>query len=295
MDTAIVALGGNALINSEEHETDEKQFEVAKETVKGLKKILKNKETVLTHGNGPQVGNLYLQQEFSKKDIPKLPLHTCVAMTQGQIGYYLQKAMNKEDIDSVSIVTQVVVNSKDPSFHDPKKPIGPYYKKKKNKWNMVKKRKGWRRVVPSPKPLKVVELNEIKSLLKEGFTTIACGGGGIPVVKEGKSLHGVDAVIDKDRATALLGKSLEIDEMYMVTNVPYVYRGYGGKNQEKINKMNLNEAKEMMVHGEFGEGSMKPKIESAIDFLESGGEKVVITNVKNASKILKGEGTKLTR
>ncbi len=290
MDTAIVALGGNTLSNPGKRFTDEEQFKTVNLTIKRLLKLFEGRKVVLTHGNGPQVGDLYLQQERTKKEVSPLSLHTCVAMTQGQLGYHIQRSLASLGISGATIVTQVVVDPSDPAFKNPTKPIGPYYEEKKSEWNMEKKRGGWRRVVPSPKPVEIVEIKEIKKVLSEGTLAISCGGGGIPVVKEGNELVGVDAVIDKDKTSSLLAKELEAKELYIVTDVPYVYQNYGKKNQEKILEMSLREAKELIEKEEFEEGSMKPKIEAAVDFLESGGEEVLITNSEN---VIKGKGTKL--
>lgn len=286
---AIIALGGNTLVEPEEEPTDKKQLKRVKETIDKLRPILHNNPTIITHGNGPQAGNLLIQQERAEEEVPELPLDTCVAMTQGQIGHYIEKAT---DSKTVSLVTQVEVDPEDPALQDPKKPVGPYYEKKPGEeWKVTKQDGGWRRVVPSPEPQRIIEIKEIKQLVDKGFNVVACGGGGVPVKKEEERYEGVEAVIDKDKVSALLGKQLNASKMYLITDVPYVYRAYGAEDQEKIEKMHVSEARELLKKGEFGEGSMKPKIESVIRFLSSGGDKAVITNIENTDKILQGEGT----
>lgn len=287
--TAIIALGGNTLVKPGEKGNDKNQLNRVKKTLKKLKPIIEKGKTAITHGNGPQVGNILIQQEKSKEEIPTLPLDTCGAMSQGQIGYYLEKASNPK---TVSLITQVEVDEDDPAFENPTKPIGPYYYEKPNRgWKMKKEREGWRRVVPSPEPRRIVEIDQIKQLLKEGFNVVTCGGGGIPVKNTKNGLKGVEAVIDKDKATALLGKQINAEKMYLITDVPYVYRNYGTENQEKIEKMTQDQAQKLLEKDEFEEGSMKPKIEAAVRFLSSGGKKAVVTDIENADKIPKGKGT----
>lgn len=286
---AIIALGGNTLVEPGEEPSDETQLQRTKETLKKLKPLIKSNPTVITHGNGPQAGNLLIQQEEAKEEVPELPLDTCVAMTQGQIGYYIEKST---DSKTVSLVTQVEVDADDPAFQNPKKPVGPRYEEKPDKdWEMTKQDGKWRRVVPSPEPRKIIEIKQIKHLLDKGFNAVACGGGGVPVKKTDHEYEGIEAVIDKDKVSALLGKQLNASKLYMITDVPYVYRDYGTENQEKIEKMHISKARKLLKEDEFGEGSMKPKIEAATRFLSSGGDKVIITNIDNADKILEDKGT----
>lgn len=286
---SIIALGGNTLVDPQGKPTDKKQLKRVKETFNKLRPILHNNPTIITHGNGPQAGNLLIQQERAKEEVPELPLDTCVAMTQGQIGHYIEKAT---DSRAVSLITQVEVDSEDPAFQNPKKPVGPYYEEKpEEEWEVIEQDEGWRRVVPSPEPQKIVEIREIKQLLDRGFNVVACGGGGVPVKKEKEQYKGVEAVIDKDKVSALLGKQMNASKLYLITDVPYVYREYGTKNQEKIENMHISEARELLKEGEFSEGSMKPKIEAVTRFLSSGGEKAIITNIDNADQVSSGGGT----
>ncbi|MFQ6020667.1 MAG: carbamate kinase, partial [Candidatus Aenigmatarchaeota archaeon] len=277
---AIVALGGNALITPKEKGTIKQQKKHIYETISHLKNLSKKYKLIITHGNGPQVGDLLIQQKSTKK-VPEMPLDVLGAMTQGQLGYLLQKAIQKQlKKRAVTVITQILVDPKDKAFRNPTKPIGPYYKNKIEK-NMIKEPEGWRKVVPSPKPKKIIEINEIKSLVKN-FIVIACGGGGIPVTKKG----GVEAVIDKDLATELLAIQIKADLLIFLTDVDYVYLNYRKKNQRPLKKLTVKQVKKYMNH--FKEGSMKPKIEASINFLKYG-KKVIITKPKLLDKALKGK------
>lgn len=280
MKIAVIALGGNALITPKEKGTLEQQMRHIDKTVSHLKKLSKKYKLVITHGNGPQVGDLLIQQH-STKEIPSMPLDVCDAMTQGQLGYLLQKSIqNILNKKAVTVVTQILVDKKDPAFKKPTKPIGPYYKTKIEK-NMIKEPEGWRKVVPSPKPKQIIEIDQIKSLIKN-YIVIACGGGGVPVIKE-KELKGIEAVIDKDYATELLASELKADLLIFLTDVDSVYLNYGSRNPISIAEMNVKEAKKLMRH--FKEGSMKPKIEASINFLKKG-KKVIITKPELLDKAL---------
>ena len=275
MTIAIIALGGNSLIHPGERGTAKQQEARVKKTIQKMKSYFKEYKVVICHGNGPAVGNLLIQQHMSKRTVPEMPMHIAVAMTQAQIGYFIQK----EIANSVTVVTQIIVDPKDKAFKNPTKPIGPYYKSMVTKY-MKKEPEGWRKVVASTKPLKIVELEQIKHLIKN-YTVICCGGGGIPV---NKKLEGVDAVIDKDYATVLLAKELKANTIIFLTDVNYVYKNYNTKKQEKIEKMTLKEAEKLLKQGTFAEGGMKPKIEASIDFLKHGGKKVLITNPDSKTK-----------
>jgi len=232
MKIVVVALGGNVVITPKEKGTPVQQLRHIDNTVSHLKRLIRKYRLVITHGNGPQVGDLLIQQEMGKKKVPAMPLDVCGAMTQAQLGYWLQRCLkNKLNKQAVTVVTQVLVDKKDPDFKRPTKPIGPYYKKKIMR-KMVKEPEGWRRVVPSPKPKKIIEIDEIKALVKKGYVLIACGGGGIPVVRERGKLKGVEAVIDKDRSAQRLANQLKADTLILLTDVPYVYLNYGMKNQK---------------------------------------------------------------
>ena len=283
MKIAVIALGGNALITPKEKGTIEQQMKHIDKTISHLKNLSKKYKLVLVHGNGPAVGNLLIQQEKGKP-IPPMSLDVCDAMTQGHLGYLLQKSVqNILNKKAITVVTQVLVNKNDSAFKKPTKPIGPYYKTKIEK-NMIKEPEGWRRVVPSPKPIKIIEIEQIKSLIKN-YVVIACGGGGVPVIRE-NGLKGIEAVIDKDCATELLASELKADLLIFLTDVDSVYLNYESKNPIAIAEMNVKEAKKLMKH--FKEGSMKPKIEASINFLKKG-KKVIITKPELLDKALEGK------
>jgi len=296
MKVAVVALGGNAILKSNEKGTFRQQLKNIDKTVKQLIALLKKYRIAITHGNGPQVGNLLLQQEKSKQKIPPMPLDVCDAMTQGQIGYFLQMSIKNQLKKPVTtVVTQILVDKKDPAFKKPTKPIGPYYSKKIFK-KMIKEEEGWRKVVPSPKPKKIIEIEGIKNLIKKGVITIACGGGGIPVVLKKGKLTGIEAVIDKDYASQKLATELKAETLILLTDIEYVYLNYGKKNQKPLKKITIKEATTYLKKGHFMEGSMKPKIEASIEFLRKGGKKVIITELLSLEKALRGKaGTVITR
>jgi carbamate kinase len=249
---------------------------------------------VLTHGNGPVVGNIVLRNEAGHEwhGLPIMPLYVCGADSQGGLGYMLQQALQNSlharglQRPVASLVTQVIVAEDDPAFDQPRKPIGPFYTAKQAEilrreqgWVMVEDAKrGYRRVVPSPAPREVVEWEAIKTMIKAGIITIAVGGGGIPTIREANGqLRGVDAVIDKDRASALLGKLIGADSLVLVTSIDRVYRRYGTPTAAGITQIDASEAANLLASGEFPPGSMGPKIESALAFLSSGGQEVIIT------------------
>lgn len=258
---------------------------------------------VITHGNGPQVGSQLLRSEAGSSQTYTLPLDVCVAMTQGEIGYIIQTSLQSIfrsrniSIPVASLITQVLVDKHDPAFQNPTKPIGPFYskeaaQKKRDElnWNIVEDAaRGYRRVVPSPKPLEVIEQDIILDCLERGIIVIASGGGGIPVTFENGTMTGVEAVIDKDRASALLATELNIERFIISTEVEKVYLNFRKSNQMAIDKISLDEAKKYLDEGHFLEGSMKPKIEAAIEFLESGGKEVIITNPEHLADAIKGK------
>lgn len=290
MKSVVVALGGNALIHPNEMGTAERQIARVNETVLHLEPLTKAFTLVLTHGNGPQVGNLLLQQERSKEVVPEMPLDTLDAMTQGQLGYWIQQSVeNILKKNAVTIVTRVLVDRNDPAFRHPTKPIGPYYEEKVFP-SMVKLPQGWRRIVASPKPLSIVDIEEIVSLIKGDFVVIACGGGGIPVIMERGLFLGIEAVIDKDYSSAKLANQLGADDLIFLTDVPAVYRNYGQAGQQTIERMTVKEAEILLEAGEFAIGSMKPKIEASIDFLRGGGERVIITSVEEINNAIMSRG-----
>ena len=290
----VIALGGNALLKRGEplsYDAQEKNVELA---AKSIKNIAKNHKIVITHGNGPQVGNIMIQVESALGKAYPVPLHVAVAESEGEIGYLLEQALYNELKKPVaSILTQVIINKNDIAFKNPTKPIGPYYSKKesellKKKCYAMKKINGsYRRVVASPKPLSIVEAPIIKKLASMGIITIAAGGGGIPVFKK-HGLHGIDAVVDKDLASACLAKSINADMLIILTDVPCVYLNYGKKNQSALRKLSIKEARKLLKEGHFPEGSMGPKIEAVIEFAETGG-KAIITNFSSLREALHGK------
>ncbi|MFH1474202.1 MAG: carbamate kinase [Candidatus Aenigmatarchaeota archaeon] len=285
MKIAVVALGGNAVITTKERGTVEQQIKHINQTVSHLKKLSKKYKLVLTHGNGPEVGNLLIQQEMGRSEVPAMPLDVCDAMTQGQLGYLIQNCIqNILRKKSVTVLTRVQVDKNDKAFERPTKPIGPFYKIKTEK-NMINEPEGWRKVVPSPKPKRIIEIEQIKSLLRQGSIVIACGGGGIPVIYD-NGLKGIEAVIDKDYSSELLASELNAEMLVFLTDVPYVYLNYNSKIPIAIKKMSIKEAKDVMQN--FKEGSMKPKIEAGIRFLRKG-KKVIITEPKLLDEALEGK------
>ena len=293
---AVVALGGNALLRGNQTGTISQQEKNTYETCKNLLSLLnRNFNLVVTHGNGPQVGNILLRNEagYNQYKIPKMPLDICVADSQGGIGYMIERQMknllveNKIDKNVISIITQVIVDINDPAFKEPTKPIGVFYLKEEadllakiNNWifKQDSRKRGWRRVVASPKPLEVLNRKIIKELAENGNIVIAAGGGGVPVFRNNNRLFGIDAVIDKDLASALLAKEIEADSFYILTDVPKVYLNFGKPDQEAIDKINVNEIRKYYNNGEFSSGSMGPKISAAINFIESGGKQTIITD-----------------
>jgi len=275
-----------------------------------VKLIKKGFTVVLTHGNGPQVGNLYIQNSLAGEVVPPMPLDACSAESQGLIGYFMQQEMQNElnrsgfDIPVISMVTQVLVEKEDPSFKNPTKPIGPFHTKKEAELLMEKTSfemredsvKRWRRVVPSPKPVSIVEKEIIKHNIEKAFIVIVSGGGGIPVIKDGEEIIGVEAVIDKDLSACRLGIDVNANMLLMLTDVEKVALNFNSPDQKWIDSMSLEEAKRYLAEGHFKEGSMKPKIESAIKFLENGGEKSFIGSLFYADAIAEGKsGTTITR
>jgi carbamate kinase len=266
-------------------------------------------DVVITHGNGPQVGFILLRSELASHVLHTVPLDSCGADTQGAIGYMIQQSLYNEfkkrgmKKQAATVVTQVVVGKDDPAFQNPSKPIGPFYEEEEAKelaaergW-VVKDDagRGWRRVVPSPIPLEIVEKDAIKTLLDAGFVVIGVGGGGIPVVREEDgSLRGVEAVIDKDYASGLLASSIRADLFLISTAVDKVALNYGKPGQKWLDKMTLAEAKQYLAEGHFAPGSMGPKIRAIIKFLEEGGKEALITSPENIERALMGEtGTRI--
>ena len=295
MKTLIVALGGNALIKFGDEGTTEEQFRNLRVPISQIAELAKAYNIIITHGNGPQVGNLLLQQEATKA-VSKRPLQILVAETQGQIGFMIESTLDEElmkiNLDEeklfLTVLTYVEVDTADPAFLNPTKPIGPAYSVPKPGY--VKTIKGYRRVVPSPKPIKIYQWREIKRLMELGsWIVIACGGGGIPVIKEKKKLYGVEAVIDKDLASAKLAEQINADILLIATDVEKVSINYRSPDQIDLDKISVSEAKNYLEEGQFPPGSMGPKIQAVINFLESGGEKAMITSIDKITEALEGK------
>ncbi len=303
-ETLLVALGGNALIKKGQLGTIEEQFENLRTPIQQIARLSREYEIIITHGNGPQVGNLLLQQEKCP-GVPSMPLEILVAQTQGQIGYMIESTLDNElmkletDVKQlfVTVLTYVVVDINDPAFKNPSKPIGPYFSREEARrlpYPTVETPEGYRRVVASPKPMTIVEKREIKRLLEEGFLVIACGGGGIPVIREGRVFEGVDAVIDKDLASAKLAQEVDVDIFLIATDTEGVAINFKRPGQRFLSKLSAGEAKRYLQEGQFPEGSMGPKIEATIQFLESGGKRALITSTGNIERSIQGEaGTEM--
>lgn len=300
--TIVVAIGGNSLIKDEKHMSVADQYQAICETAACLADLIeKGNRVVITHGNGPQVGFILLRSEYSRGVLHEVPLDSIVADTQGAIGYQLQQALQNQlwsrkiKKNVVTIVTQTLVDKNDPAFQKPTKPIGQFYSQKdaeermKNeKWTMVEDAgRGWRRVVPSPKPVRIIESKAIKNLVNEDVVVIAAGGGGIPVISDEKgNLSGVAAVIDKDLATAVLSKEIGADMLIISTAVPQVYINFGKPDQKAISKMTVAEAKKYISDGHFKPGSMLPKVQACIQFIEAGGKEAIITMPETLTEAL---------
>lgn len=302
----MVALGGNAFIRKGQTGTLEEQFENLKIPLRQIARLSKNYRIIITHGNAPQVGNLQLQQE-SCDVVPKLPLEILVAQTQGQIGYMIESTLDSELMalgmitqkPLVSLLSYVVVDENDPAFKEPSKPVGPVYSEKDAAilpYPMQKTAKGYRRVVASPKPITIVEKREIKFLIERDFIVICCGGGGIPVIREGRSFCGVDAVIDKDLASAKLAGEVCVDIFLIATDVEGVAINYGRQDQEYLRNLTLEKAQKYRCEGHFPTGSMWPKIEAARDFLKYGGKRAVISSIAEIEDAIAGKaGTEILK
>jgi carbamate kinase len=301
----VVALGGNAILSTDP--SAQAQQAALVETARHLVKLIQNgDELIITHGNGPQVGNLLLQHLMADSEKnPAFPLDSLVAMTEGSIGFWLQCALDNALLDVgldknvASIVTQVIVDKEDPAFINPTKPIGPFYSEEDAKAESKKTGatfkedagRGWRKVVASPKPIDIKEINSIRTLLDNGQVVIAAGGGGIPVVKnENGYLSGVEAVIDKDFASQRLAELVEADLFIVLTGVDYVYVNYNKPDQEKLEHVTVSQLKEYIKQEQFAPGSMLPKVEAAIDFVTNRPEgKAVITSLSNLGALIESE------
>lgn len=308
----VIAIGGNSLIEDSKHVTVASQYDAAKKTAHHIARLVEaGNRVVIAHGNGPQVGYILRRAEIASTELHTVPLDSCVADTQGAIGYQLQSALDNEFKDLgikknvATVVTQVEVSPTDPSFQKPTKPIGSFMTKEvamehkeKDGWNVVEDAgRGWRRVVASPKPVSIIELETIKCLLDNGIIVIAAGGGGIPVTKdENGKLSGKEAVIDKDLAAAMLAKHLNADLFVISTAVEKVCLNYGKPNQMSLDTINIEKAKEYIEAGHFAPGSMLPKIQAIVDFVSTTGNMGIVTDPANLYDALYGEqGTKIVK
>jgi carbamate kinase len=302
----LIAFGGNALIQKGQAGTTDQQFENLSLPMKQVAELSKKYRLVITHGNGPQVGNLLLQQE-SCDEVPKMPLEVIGAMTQGQIGYMIESTLDTvlmemgidEEQDFVTLITYVVVDENDPAFQNPTKPIGPFYTEKeaaKLSYNLVKTDKGHRRVVASPKPLAIVAHKEIKKLIDMNFIVICCGGGGIPVVRKERKFSGVEAVIDKDLASSVLAREINADVFIVASDVEGASVDWGKPQQRFLRKVAVSEIKEYVKAGHFPAGSMGPKVDAVIEFVESTGNRGIICSLDDIQKAVEGvAGTEISR
>ena len=302
--TAIIALGGNALSQKKEAGTMAEQFNNTRHSFEQIMEFLRRDYKIcLTHGNGPQVGDELLRMDLTRETVPPLPLGICVAGTQGTMGYMIQQtfqnALRAENIDKevVTLVTQVIINPEDPSLKNPSKFVGKRYSKeeatalsKELGWDIKEQEPGeWRRVVPSPDPEFVMHGLSIRTLVESGTIVVAAGGGGIPVYNtDDQKLKGIDAVVDKDLSAAKLGRVIRAQEYYIITDIDQVYKNYNTPQQSPINQMTDTEAKQLQEEGHFQQGSMWPKIRSAIHFLKHHGEKAIITNIENIQDAIDG-------
>jgi carbamate kinase len=307
----VVSLGGNAILPADTAGTIDEQIRITSETMEQVVELVRARRVVITHGNGPIVGNILIRNEVARDTVSPMPLDVCGADSQGGLGYMLQQTLQNLlhtagiQRDVATVVTQVVVDANDPGFRNPTKPIGPFYTEVQARefertkgWRLVQDSgRGWRRVVPSPKPRRIVEMSAIRSLFDSGHVVIAAGGGGIPVIEEPDGrLRGIEAVIDKDLASVVLGLELKAETLLIVTAVDRVAIDFHKSTRRWIDRMSLAEASRNLVEGQFPAGSMGPKIEAAIWFLQAGGREVCITSPARIHDALQGKaGTWITR
>ena len=300
---AVVALGGNALSPARASgSADEMRAALAATCVHLADLVTSGVGLVLTHGNGPQVGRILLQQEAAAPDIPAMPMDVCGAESQGQIGYLLAQALDNalrargSDVRALCLVTQVVVDGRDPAFRRPTKPVGPFYDRptaqriahETGHVFTIQPDKRWRRVVASPMPVRFVEEAPLLQIIEAGHCVVAAGGGGVPVVDDNGDLRGVDAVVDKDRSGARLASIVGADLLLILTEVDVVQRGYGTPDAAPLPRLTVAEARALLASGEFPEGSMGPKVDAACTFVENGGPRAVITSLPNARAAVEG-------
>ncbi len=313
MSRVVIALGGNALQRQGGASAAAQQAEAAATARQLVPLIKQGHQIVIVHGNGPQVGDILLHEEaFSSDEVPTMPLDSCDAMSQGMIGYWLQQAIDNEmradgiRLQVVTVVTQVVVNADDPAFSDPSKPVGPFYRDEAEARAAAEKRhfavkpdanRGWRRVVPSPKPQTIVEKDTIEQLLNNGCLVIAVGGGGVPVIDDGQKLTGVEAVIDKDASAAALADSINAEQLLILTSVDGVRIHFGSPNETELRETSVEELRGYIDQNQFAPGSMLPKVLASIGFVDKarGSRQAVIASLDGAEAAINGQGGTVIR
>lgn len=304
-ETIVIAIGGNSLITDPKSVTVPAQYEAAFATASAMSSLLISDHRIaIVHGNGPQVGFILRRAQIARNELHMVPLDSCVADTQGALGYNIQTAIRnvlgglhqKRNVSTV--VTEVLVDRNDPSFSDPSKPIGSFMdeeearrRQREDGWDVAEDAgRGWRWVVPSPRPIEILELDVIRQLVETGTVTIAAGGGGIPVIRDEKDHYiGVEAVIDKDLAASLLARSLDADRFIISTAVPMVYFDFGKPTQAAVERLTVAEAREQVEKGQFARGSMLPKVEAMIEFVEATGKQGIITDPEHLAEAVEGE------
>ncbi len=309
---AVIAFGGNAILKEEERGTQEEQVRHCDEAADLMAQIVQRGfDLVIVHGNGPQVGNILIQMEEAVNKVPPFSLDVCVAISEGSMGYMLERSLRNQfrkrslKKEVATLITQVMVDPRDPAFENPSKPIGPFFTayraaalRKEKRWPMVEDSgRGYRRVVASPLPQRIINLEIVKSLIKEGTCVIAAGGGGIPAYYDGHdNIKGVEAVIDKDYTSSLIAGELKADLFVILTNVEQVAINFGKKTQKNLSRIRLKEIRRYYEKGHFPPGSMGPKIKAAIDFIENGGKEVLVTTPRELIRAVKGQsGTHIVR
>jgi carbamate kinase len=307
---ALIAFGGNALLTENQRGIQEEQMKNAEKAAQLMAHIVrKGYELIIVHGNGPQVGNLLIQMEEAVTKVPPYSLDLCDAMTEGSMGFMLERAITNElrrhsiDKEVITLVTQVVVDRNDPAFDSPTKPVGPFYTRyraqqlaREKKWTVVEDAgRGYRKVVPSPKPIDVVPKWIIRDLVQAGRIVVAAGGGGIPVILNNRGLfEGVEAVIDKDYAASLIAREVKVDLFIILTGIEEVYINFGKPDQQEMPVLTVDEAQKYLEEGQFPPGSMGPKIQAAIDYIKAGGKEVLITKASHLkAALLKRAGTRI--
>jgi carbamate kinase len=310
MERVVVALGGNALLRQGAEDTFEELYRSARSAAERIADIAAaGWEVVVTHGNGPQVGRILLQQESASGWVHPMPLDVCGAESQGQIGYLLQVTIGDVFFERgmerpvCTVLTLTRVRPDDPAFQDPTKPVGPFYDEaeatrlaEERGYTMAPDTHGgWRRVVPSPAPYSIVETPIVRQLVADGVIVIASGGGGVPVIEDGPRLVGVEGVVDKDLASAILASEVEATTLLILTDVPAVQRGFGTEEAEDVHELTVADARALLEAGELGSGSMGPKVRAAIDFCSSGGHRAIIADLADGPAALEGRGGTLIR